>query len=523
MLTLFFLLGINITVDSKIDSVIVYSDRVMVSRIASVYLDKSVDMVFADLPGSLDDQSVRIKAGGLSVSEVQIQRGYTTQPHPRIKELENKIKLLEQKDRALSDELAVIKEKEKFLQTISVGAPDVISKEVYTGKISPTAWEQGLRFMVDGLLSAKARTSQIENERKELSTELDTLRRKLNDTKAIIQNRKTIKFDAHPEKLGNYKIELNYILYGTSWRTYYELRANPSDGKIGITYFGKISQRTGEDWDDTKVVLSTGKPALGGTAPAPESWYIYSYEYETETMKLRGGRTEAAKEVVAEKLAITQAPPSAPPVQTGISVWYPLPGRYSIKSGESEKKIQIYETTFNSDFEYLIIPRLSQLAYSTGKFQNKSDYLFISGEGGTYVGDDFTGKTHFPNLAPDESTTVSFGVDEMIKVVRKLKKSKVTKGGLFKKIRKHELLYENSIKNFRNKEITCTIIDQVPVSQEPDIKVADVKLEPRPSEEDKARGIYYWRVTIKPGETFKIKTSFSVEAPETANVEEMLY
>ncbi|MGB9721190.1 MAG: mucoidy inhibitor MuiA family protein [bacterium] len=521
MLTLLFLLAI--TVDSKIDSVIIYSDRVMVSRIANVYLDKSGDLIFADLPGSLDDQSIRIKSIGLGVGEVQIQKGYTPQPHPRVKELDDKIKSLEQKDRSLSDEILVIKEKEKFLQTISVGAPDVISKEVYTGKISPSAWEQGLKFMVDGLLSAKARIAQIERQRKELTTEIDTLRRKLNDTKAVIENRKTIKFDVYPEKPGNYEIELNYILFGATWRTYYELRANPSSGKIGITYFGKISQRTGEDWEDVKIVLSTGKPALGGTAPTPEPWYIYSYEHEKETMVPRAAPSPLAMGVVAEKAAITQTPPSAPPVQTGIAVWYPLPGRYSIKSGEAEKKIQIYETEFNADYEYLIIPRLSELAYSTGKFQNKSDYLFLAGEAGTYVGDDFTGKTSFPNLAPEESTTVSFGIDEMIKVQRELKRSKVTKGGLFKKTKKRELVYENSIKNFCDKEITCTIIDQVPVSQEPDIKVGDIKFEPKPSEEDKDRGIYYWNITIKPTEVFKIKTSFSVEAPETSNIEEMLY
>lgn len=511
----------NLTVDSKIDSVVIYSDRVMVSRYASLYLDRTTDLVFEDLPGSLDDQSIKIKASGAMIGEVQIQKGYAAQFHPRFKALEEKIKFLEQKDRTLSDELSVIKEKEKFLQTISVGAPDVISKEIYTGKITPLAWEQGLNFMANGLLSAKVRIAQIEKERQDLATEIDTLRTKLNDTKALIQNRKRIRFDVHVEKPGNYKVELDYILYGAAWHTYYELRASPSNEKVGITYFGKISQRTGEDWDDVKIVLSTGKPALGGTAPVVEPWYIYSYtpgEYE----KAGPAQSMTAIEVTAEKVRAVE-PPSATPVQTGIAVWYPLLGRYTIKTGEPEKKVQIYETVFDAGFEYLIIPRLSELAYSTAKFQNKSDYLFLSGSASTYVEDDFTGRAQLSNLAPDDSTVVSFGVDEMVKVSRELKKSKVVRGGLFKKNKKHELLYENSIKNFRKKEITCTIIDQVPVSQEPDIKVSDIKFEPKPSEEDKDRGIYYWKITIKPGSTFKINISFSVEAPETANVEEMLY
>lgn len=48
------------------------------------------------------------------------------------------------------------------------------------------------------------------------------MRTKLNDTKALIQNRKRIKFDVHAEKPGNYK-----------------------------------------NYKDVKIVLSTGKPALG--------------------------------------------------------------------------------------------------------------------------------------------------------------------------------------------------------------------------------------------------------------------
>ncbi len=521
MLVVFLLL--NIAVDSRIDSVIVYSDRVMVSKIASVYLEKATDLLFSDLPGSLDDQSIRIRTGGLVVGEVQIQKGYTAKPSPQVKEIEDKVKMLMQRDRALSDELSVIKEKERFLQTICVGAPDAISKEVYTGKVAPLAWEQGLKFMTDGLLNAKMRIAQIEKERTDLNLELDTLRTKFNDMKSLMENKKTVKFDVYPEKPGNYKIEFSYVLYGARWSTYYELRAQPTAGKIGVTYFAKVSQRTGEDWENTRVVLSTGKPALGGIAPAPAPWYIYSYEYEGYEEKPAAVPSEVKVVDISRLPVTTMESPSAPPVQTGIAVWYPLPGRYTIKSGDTEKKIQIHDALFDADFEYYIIPRLSELAYSTGKFQNKSDYLYISGEASTYVGDDFTGKSLLPNLAPDESITVSLGVDEMIKVSRELKKSRVSRSGLFKKVKKHELLYENTIRNFRDKDILCTIVDQIPVSQEPDIKVSDISFEPKPTEEDKDRGIYYWRITIKSGETVKINTSFSVESPESANVEQLLY
>jgi uncharacterized protein (TIGR02231 family) len=512
---LFFI--INIEVHSKIDSVVIYSDRVMVTRLASIYLDKKADIIFSDLPGAIDDASVRIKAKDLKIGEVQVKKLYKEKPHPEVKALQEKIEALRIKDRALADEIVVLKDKEKFLQTIAVGGPEVISKEIITGKVSPRAWRQGLEFMVDELVSAKMRQAKIEREREKLKKDINALNGELHDIRSIVENRKKVIFDALPEAAKSYEIQLSYILYGAQWRTYYELRAQPSRGSVVLTYFSKISQRTGEDWTNTKVVLSTAKPALGGAAPEPSPWYISLYFPRPEAAAKR-----VPSPIEVEEITVMAEEPAAPPVEAGVSIWYPLPGRYTIKSGAPEKKVRIYETSFVADFEYFIMPRTTQLAYSTGKFENTSDYLFIAGDGGTYVGDDFTGKIYVPTIAPDESTTVSFGIDERIKVGRELKKSKVSKGGFFSKKTKYEFVYENSIKNFHNKEIRCTIVDQIPVPQDPDIKVTGIKFEPKPTEEDKDRGIYYWKIPLGANDEYKISVSFTVEVPANRNIQGLM-
>lgn len=514
---------VTLEVYSKVDSVVVYSDRVMVTRVANIYLDKSTDVIFPDLPGAIEDASVRVRAKGVKIGEVQVKRGYKEEPHPKVKKLQDMIKLLEIEDRTLSDEVAVLKDKEKFLQSIAIGGPDIVSKDIITGKVSPQAWKQGLKFMVDELLSAKLRTAKIERMRVDLKKKINELKRELNDIKSIIENRKTVIFDAHPVTAKNYKIQFSYILYGASWRTYYELRANPSTGKIGLSYFSKIYQRTAEDWENTKIVLSTAQPALGGTAPVPSPWYIDLYVYRP-AKSARAPLAAPAEEKKELEMILdgVYAEVPAPPVEAGISIWYPLPGRYTIKSGDPEKKIQIYETTFDADFEYLIIPRITQLAYSTGKWKNTTDYLFIAGEGGTYVGDDFTGKIYLPTIAPEESTTTSFGIDERVKVKRKLKKSKVLKGGLFSNKTKYEFTYENTVKNFHNKEILCTIVDQIPIPQNADITVHNVKIEPKPTEEDKDQGIYYWKVGLDAGEEHKISISFSVEVSSDQEIQGLI-
>ena len=144
-------------VKSKIDSVVVYQDRVLVKRVIDTTLKQPGDIVIPDLPGSLDDQSVRTKAKGLKVGEVQIKKGYTKELRPDVRALEKKIKGIMIEDRSLADEIIVQQDKQKFLATISVSGPEVISDELFKGKISPVSWHQGLKFLGDELSKIKTR------------------------------------------------------------------------------------------------------------------------------------------------------------------------------------------------------------------------------------------------------------------------------------------------------------------------------------------------------------------------------
>ena len=67
------------------------------------------------------------------------------------------------------------------------------------------------------------------------------------------------------------------------------------------------------------------------------------------------------------------------------------------------------------------------------------------------------------------------------------------------------------------------IVDQVPVSQNPDIKVGDIKFNPKPTEENKEQGIYYWRIDLTQGQEIKITVSFTVEAPEKVTIQNLMY
>ncbi len=505
----------------KIDTVVVYPERVQVTKTCEVNLSESTDIVLVNLPGSLDDESVRIKAKGLKVGEVQVKLGYTKELAPKVKNIEDRIKEISIEDRTLADETVVLQEKAKYLNTISVSSPQTISKELFTGNISPDAWRAGLNFIGDELLNVKNRIAEIERKRIELREKIDALKREMSDIQAISQNKKTIIFDAHPQSKGKGQLEISYNVYGANWYTYYEIRANPSESKIGLSYFAKIEQRTGEDWENVQVVLSTAQPAIGGTAPEPQPWYINIYiPRPAVTQEKRAMPSESADRLAAApSTAERDVYEPAPPVETGIAVRYPLPGKYTIKSGEQAKKVKICDAVMDADFEYFIVPRIAELAYLNGEAKNTTNYLFLSGESNTYVGDDLTGRVYLDTVAPNEKIIFSFGADEHLKVERKQKKAKVEKGGLVKKALKYEYVYENIVKNYHKKPVKYKLIDQLPVPQNPELKVQDVKFEPEPLEQEKDRGIYYWKGELGAEKEIKVSVSFIVESPEGVRIE----
>ena len=510
-----------LTVSSQVDSVVVYPHQVLVVRDASVTVSGPGELVFSDLPGALDDNSVRINAPGIHVGEVQVRRGYLAEPTPEVKRLLARAQDLEDQFKGLVDEDTVLKAKEEFLNSVKLGAPEIISKELQQGKVAAESWRGALAFVGDELMKVKAREVKLSREKEEMQKQVEAARQEYNDAKATVENRKEVSFNFSADA-GTYDLRLSYVIANAAaWAPYYELRANPGESKVDVSYFAKLTQRTGEDWDNVRIVLSTTTPVLGVTPPEPNPWYLSLLEAERAAYKSRMvmpapgaadmGRLQGG--VMAEKAEEIQ------PVETGISLQYVIPGRVSLKSGEQAKKLELKEIVLPAEFEYYTLPRSGQQAYLTGTLANSSDFVFLAGDGSTYVGDEYTGSTWLPNIASQESTLVSFGIDERVKVKRELVSSFKSKGGLFSKTEKQNFVYRTTVDNYSPKPVTIKVVEQVPVSQQGEIKVTVTKVEPKFLEEDKDKGTYIWKPTIEMKGKFTIDYEFTVEYPAGRQVQ----
>jgi len=509
----------TLTANSQVDSVVVYPHQVLVVRTASVTVSGSGELAFPGLPGALDDNSVRIRAPGIRVGEVQVRRGYLAEPTPEVKRLLARVQELEDQSKGLDDEDAVLKAKEEFLNSVKLGAPEIISKELQQGKVAIESWRGALAFVGDELMKVKARQVKLSREKEEMRKQVEAARQEYNDAKAAVENRKEVGFNFSADA-GTYQVELTYVIPNAAdWSPYYELRANPGEGKVNVAYFAKLVQRTGEDWENVRVVLSTTTPVLGVTAPEPYPWYLTLFAPEHAAYKRMVMPAPGAADMGRPQGVMAEKAEEIQPVETGISLQYVIPGRVSLKSGEQAKKLGLKQIVLPAEFEYYTLPRSGQQAYLTGNLVNSSDFVFLAGNGNTYVGDEYTGSTWLPNIASQESTLLSFGIDERVKVKRELVKSFKSKGGFLSKTEKQSFVYRTTVENYIAKPVTVKVVEQVPVSQQGEIKVTVTKVEPKFLEEDKDKGTYTWKPTIETRGKFTIDYEFTVEYPAGRQVQ----
>ncbi|MBN2536976.1 mucoidy inhibitor MuiA family protein [candidate division WOR-3 bacterium] len=518
-----------VSVGSKVDSVVVYPNQVMVVRNATVTVGGSGEVLFEDLPGALVDNSVRIKAPGMRIGEVQVRQNYLDEPTPTVRKLKDRVEELELELKKLANRQSVLEAKDKFLGSITLGAPELMAKELQQGRVSSESWGSALSFIGRELAAVKQSGLELAEERKDVEELLAAARKEYNDARSAIENRKDVSF-SFEAGAGTYRVSIGYVIpYGASWVPYYELRALPDKNAVGLTYFARVTQATGEDWDRVKVVLSTTRPQLVLTAPEPKPWYLSLMDLQTyrsynqaaqKKQMLAGSELEQSKgDMPLDGIfALPGAPPAesrAEVEETGISLQYVVPGRVSLTSGESAKKLQLEEAELAVEFGYLCVPRMKQQAFLTGKLVNTTDFVLLDGEASTYVGDEFTGTTWLDAAAPQESTEVSFGVDERVKVKRELVKSfKSTGGGLFGgKTERLQFLYRTTVENFRSEKLSIRVVEMVPVSQQKEIKVTVSKVEPPSDEQDKEKGFHTWTRIVVPQGKLEIDIEFTVEYP----------
>ncbi len=269
-----------VVVDSPISQVTVYSDRAKVRRVAKVSVKQGISTLrLSDLPGAVIMNSIRVECSGakvLRVESVPIERERLS-----IEQVDGLLEKLE----ALMDKLDAVDLKRKlFIMELSVlngikpalAVPEAKRVGKKEPPIEPDMWLKVLDFIQKRTLSVMAKARALDDQRRDIVEELQKVRREVNrfNTGAFSDRKVQVLAIIQSGKTKNLSIALEYFIPGASWKPIYDLTYESRNQKVILRSAGRVTQATGEDWSDVKLLLSTAIPGQGIDIPQLLTWTL---------------------------------------------------------------------------------------------------------------------------------------------------------------------------------------------------------------------------------------------------------
>lgn len=535
----------TIDVQSKISEVVVFPDQATIIRKASFNLPQGTHTLqLMSLPGNIITNSITAKGSGqhpvkLYGAELVTRQLPLTQ-NKRVREIEEKLKELRIEEKALLNNKNALIYQQEFLKSIKAASSDQIGKDIITRQLDVEEIQKMLEFLDRGFTENFSRLHENENKIKQILLEIDRLERELNQLDAShSKSERLIEIEVESEKTGPFNLEVSYRIYGAGWKPAYEVRAESGGKTVYFTGYGILTQNTGEDWDNVQLTLSTARPSIGGRMPELEPWYLRERKVgilsvpgaegrqrsllkrETEVTGIPSEVAEVADEYAEQKGAYETK--YAEEVYAhlgshGSAVTYNLPKPKTILSDNQPHKLPVSQVSLSADMAYETTPKLVEIAFLRARVTNETDNFYLPGPVQIFLDGDFVATSSIDGVAPQETFDIFLGADQRIKVKRKMLKDKVDAG----KIKKFDRTYLISIENFTEGEVNIILIDQIPVSENEDIKVQSVVLTPKQYEEDPGKpGVRQWNFVLGPGQKKEIEISFRISHPSEMIVEQI--
>jgi len=519
---------------TTIAAVTVYPDRARVIRSGTASLKPgSHSLELPELPLSLDTASVRASARGTARARllgVDVRRDfYAETPAERVRDLEKQIEALEDEMGGLDAQVEVLQQERTALSEL-VGQTKAFAHGLAYGKTSAEAQMavfDSLRGRAEGvntaLLDLAVQRRDLERRLQKLQNELDQLRG------ARQRERYTAVVEVEVTEAGDLTLELTYVVSKAGWQPLYDVRLLEEEEQqmVEVGYLAQVTQRTGEDWTDVSLTLSTARPALAGTLPELDPWYIGPVpDPARRRAPMMAGVTAPAgpapmmdKEMALTMAAKPEAKRVAKDVEvvmatvdtSGTAVTYQVPGTVTVPADGAPHKVTVACFELKPELDYVTAPKLVEAVYRRAQVTNDSPYTLLPGAVSLFAGDEFIGATELELVAPQGEIELYLGPDDRVKVERELKRREVDKKFIGDKRRLH-YAYEITLENLLPTKAQVTLHDQIPVSRDEDVKVKLASVEPEPEEQSELN-LLDWELALAPGEKRVVRFGFTVEHP----------
>lgn len=485
--------------DTPIKHVTLYPTSAKIERSISVKAGQQI-VILEGLTANFDINQLQYQTSHIDVNAVSHTDSALNKPAGN--ESQQLILKVDQTKIKISEQNAIIQAAElqnKFLGNITKGSSNKVRKQAYDAFVA-----------ID---QAKLEKTRLEQYLAELDQDLNSI----GDHQF---NQRTLKFYVNAQQSG--EIKISYMVPYARWQPIYKAELNTQTKQLKLTRMAMIAQKTGEDWNNVQLSLSTSTPQNNLQDLNPMPWWVNYYEPRTNN-RMRAPVMHASPldyEAVAEKKShnVTRiAPPQFPQFQANslnFSTEFKADTQASISSSRQQIYLPLSAEEYPAKLSVWVIPRQSNSAILNAEI-NTLDSNWPSGLVKLYRDGDYIGQSQWSNSA-ENSVQMNFGYDEQIQVkVTDLIDKKNPVRTTQSETRQKQLY---TVQNRHNYPIEIKLFDAEPQSQNSKLTAkTSYSLAPSKNEWNGQPHINQWEFQLAPKQKFELNLEREFRYPNQGN------
>ncbi|MEO6229509.1 MAG: DUF4139 domain-containing protein, partial [Ferruginibacter sp.] len=184
---------------------------------------------------------------------------------------------------------------------------------------------------------------------------------------------------------------------------------------------------------------------------------------------------------------------------------------YDVASNGKEQTVTLKEFDVPVFYKHYSVPKLDKEAYLLGEVADWEKLNLLPGEANIIFEGTYVGKSYIDPSSTLDTLNLTLGKDKRV-VVKREKLVDYSSVKFLGSNKKQIFTYEITVKNNKKEKVAMLLKDQYPLSTNKDIEVE--LLETSNASVNSDLGVMNWKLELAPGETRKVKMSYSIRYPK---------
>jgi uncharacterized protein (TIGR02231 family) len=194
-----------------------------------------------------------------------------------------------------------------------------------------------------------------------------------------------------------------------------------------------------------------------------------------------------------------------------LDVTYDIELPYDVPTNGKQQIATLKEETIAAIYKYYAVPKLDKDAYLLAEVTGWEKLNLLPGEANIIFEGTYVGKSFIDPGSTNDTLNLTLGKDKRV-IIKREKLTDFSSVKFLGTNKVQTITYELTVKNNKKDAVSMILKDQYPISTNKDIEVE--LLNGSEAVNNTEIGVLTWKMDLKPGESRKVRISYSVKYPK---------